>query len=212
MNILSHHEVARQLDAKRGPAYRFGAMVPDFIGMFGVKRTYELVNDPDLLAGIKLHQLTDVTFDNLTEMKELRRDMSRTFKGIMPKWSAAQCASVGKDILFDSLAIEDDAATAAYNSTMHRVATGSIDASEVAKPSLTWMTKIIAFEQRGLPNYADAETVANILQWRLKNTRSSFAASLVPALANELPPFQERVKDIGNLVTKKLMDALIQIT
>lgn len=85
MNIFSHHGVARHLDTRRGPAYRFGAMVPDFIGMFGIKRTYELVNDPDLLAGIKLHQLTDVTFDNLPEMKELRRDMSRTFKGIMPK-------------------------------------------------------------------------------------------------------------------------------
>ncbi|MCL4357502.1 hypothetical protein M1512_01225 [Patescibacteria group bacterium] len=127
--------------------------------------------------------------------------------------SAAQCASVGKDILFDSLVIEDDAAaTAAYNLTMYRIATGIINASKVAKPSHTWMTKIIAYEQRGLPNYANAETVANILQWRLKNTRSSFDASLVPALAKELTPFQERVKDIGSLVTKKLMDALIQIT
>jgi acyl carrier protein phosphodiesterase len=212
MNILSHHEVARRLDTKRRMAYRFGAMVPDFIGMFDVKRTYELIDDPDLLAGIKLHQVTDVTFDNLPEMKELRRDMSRAFRDIMPKWTAAQCAGVGKDILFDSLIIGDNGASAAYNLTMHQAALDSIDISKVAKPPHTWMANIIAFEQRGLPNYADVETVANILQRRLKNTRSSFDASLVPELADKLPLFQERVQDIGSLVMTKLMDSLMQTT
>ena len=208
MNILSHHEIAKRLDTKRGLAYRFGAMAPDFVGMFGVKRTYELIDDPDLLAGIKLHQLTDVTFDNLEEIKELRRNMSREFKDMMPKWSAAQCAAVGKDILFDNLAIGDTEATAAYNLTMHEAASGSIDISKVANPQLEFTERIKAFEQRGLPNYADPQTVANILQWRLRNTRSNFDDNLVPELAKRLSPFQDQVKDIGSLVIEKTIDSL----
>jgi hypothetical protein len=207
MNYLSHHEVARRLAGDTDdPAFMFGAMSPDFFGMFHVRKAF--IENQSLLVGLALHQATDIAFDRQEAIKELEADMIGSFKTFMPRWSAVQSGKVGKDILFDGVLFEDELALNSYRQTMHAAAIGELDIRTIAEPAEQWLDGVRALEATGLPRYDDPRVVAERIQRRLHGTRTAFEISLVPQLAASLAVHQRRVMEIGHTTLSNVVSEL----
>lgn len=199
MNYLSHHEVARSL-ASGDEDYMFGSMVPDFVGMFGVRKSYQKIANQPMLDGINLHQATDTVFDDQVPIKELEAHMSETFKHFMPKWTAVQCARVGKDLLFDGIQFGDKAILRSCLSTLQAAAIGEIDITTVAEPVDQWLSGLWGLETTGIPRYDVPAIVAQRLRNRLASSRTPIEKEVVPRLTDTLEKYQMVVLAIGDEV------------
>jgi len=209
MNLIGHHEVARKLsDRTDNYDYYLGSLIPDFIGMWRLHKTFDLISNPELRAGIRLHQKTDTVFDDLALVRLLKRQMINSFKEFMTKWPAVKCGYIGIDILFDNNFIKDESAVEAYDRTMKEAASGQIYLGNVASPPEYLQEFLIRFASYGLPRYDDSEIVARIIYRRLEITGKCFDYLLVPQLATAIEAFQAPVLDIGQLVMHETLEQL----
>jgi hypothetical protein len=206
MNLLGHHEIARRLNDERDYSYLFSSMAPDFFGMFKVRRSNTA--NTSINAGLALHQATDNVFDELALVKELQASMTASFKEFLPRWTAVQCAGVGKDILFDGIHFSHELKILAYGRTMLFAVRGNAGIADMAEPTQQWMERLRWFEEMGIPRYDDPFVVADLLQRRLKGTRSEFDASFIPELGANLAQHQIVVNEIGQVVVESIVERL----
>ena len=208
MNYLGHHEVARQLsDNPENRGYFFGAMAPDFVGMFRVKKN-PAASSPEVQEGMDLHQVTDTVFDALGVVTEIQSAMGDDFKLFMPKWTAVQCARAGIDMLFDGIHVNNPEAMASYRKTMAVAAAGGIAVATVASPPDLFLERLQDLEEHGPPNYSDPHVVAQRLHARLQGMRSAFDINLTGELAEALSIHQSDVFEVGNTVIEEVMNRL----
>ncbi|MES2971480.1 MAG: hypothetical protein V4702_04110 [Patescibacteria group bacterium] len=213
MNFLGHHEVARSVSGDDNPAFLFGSMVPDFVGMARLKRDYKYnngddVTDRQLYAGIRFHYKTNDRFDESEPVKELERAMIAGFKKFMPRWTAVQCGRVGKDILFDGYVIKQPMVVESYQNTLGIAASGLIVLTGIAESPEGLLQGVQMMEQLGLPDYADPEVVAHRLYRRLTGTRSEFSPDLLPHLSEAMTEHQATVFEIGSIVMDEVVEKL----
>jgi hypothetical protein len=111
MNFFSHAAVAGRFSTR--PAFFFGAMLPDFCSMLGL-RTPEL-HDASLAAGVHFHHLTDHAFHELARFREFCREAARALddRGVA-RGTARAVAHVGVELFLDGVFAENDADRSAY--------------------------------------------------------------------------------------------------
>jgi hypothetical protein len=206
MNFLGHHEIARRLSGEEDYSYLFSSMAPDFFGMFRVRQSNTA--STSISAGLALHQATDKVFDELAPVKELQTAMAASFKEFLPRWTAVQCARVGKDILFDGIHFSHEPVILAYGRTMLFATRGNAGIADMAEPTQQWMERIAVFEGMGVPRYDDPFVVADRLQRRLKGTRTEFDVSFIPELGANLAQHQVIVNEIGQAVVESVVEKL----
>jgi hypothetical protein len=210
MNIIGHHEAARQYSGRENPAYLFGSMVSDFVGMFRLPKRYRSVELPEgpLRDGMDLHQPTNTVFDGLEVIRSLNRAMAESFKRFMPIWPANQAAAVGRDILFDGYFMDKPDVIDSYSRTMDAAISGEIDFGNITEPIETFKERLVRFVQMGPPNYNDPYEVAYRLQRRLVGTKSSFDESLVEDVSESMAEYLPHVQEIGAEVVQLVVSGL----
>ena len=134
--------------------------------------------------------------------------MTASFKEFLPRWTAVQCAGVGKDILFDGIHFSHELKILAYGRTMLFAVRGNAGIADMAEPTQQWMERLRWFEEMGIPRYDDPFVVADLLQRRLKGTRSEFDASFIPELGANLAQHQIVVNEIGQVVVESIVERL----
>jgi hypothetical protein len=213
MNFLAHHEVARRLSSDADYGFRFGAMVPDFVGMLRLQRTYKTstIVGPRVASGIRLHYATNEAFDELEVIKSLEESLYRSFKDVLPGWSARQGAVAGKDMLFDGFCCRNETMNQSYRRTMAAAASGQIILENVAEPEDVFVEGIRGLQAMDVPRYDDPTVFATRLQRRLQGLRSEFDDQLIPAVASAAavhqPDLMSRAGGILDTVVAELVAA-----
>lgn len=211
MNFIGHHEVARQYSGSDDPAYLFGSMVYDFVGMFRLPRLYRRVKSPEgrLRDGMDTHTPTNVIFDGLEVMRTMNRAMTRSFKSFgMDVWPANQAAAVGKDILFDAYFIDKPDAINSYRQTIAAAVKGKIDFGNFTEPMADFTERLNLFAKMGIPNYKNPYVVALRLQRRLDGTSCGFDKSLVGPVGDTLGEFLPDIHNMGAEVVQLVVSGL----
>lgn len=107
---MSHAAVASFYDAS--PAFVLGAMLPDFLGMLGLKGAPK---SAELARGVAFHHASDAAFHEapafLALMREARRELST--RGL-PKGPARAVAHIGVELLLDPVILSRPGARNAY--------------------------------------------------------------------------------------------------
>ncbi len=185
----------------------FGAMVPDMLGIFRLRKLYRTVpaRNEKIQRGIELHARTNAAFDENLEVKELEASLAVSFKTYLPKWTALQCARVGKDILFDGLFFKDQPVLDSYNSTMALATSGAIDFMNISDSPTELAVCLRQFYEGGLPRYDDPAIVAERLQKRLVDTRTPVDPTDVPGITATFLEHQSTVFDIGQAVVSDVV-------
>ena len=207
MNYLGHHEVARQIGDSTNPAFLLGVLIPDFAGMFGVHKLYKSapIDYVNIRAGVELHNKTNAFFDEHEYIKELDALLLGSFKQVFARWTAVQCARVGKDILFDGLFSTNPDAVKSCLGTIGIAAQGSISLVDVVDPIDVFTSKANDLFLAGIPEYHDPTVVATRLQRRLTSSRTPIPHSAVPDVAAVFAEHQPFVFTIGSPVVESVI-------
>jgi hypothetical protein len=226
MNYLSHHEVARVLTGGENHGAMLGAMVPDFLGMFGTKLV-----QPNYLVrrGIALHHATDKVFDGLAAVRSLEADMRESLGSLRDGNDRVNgrvvraMVAVGKDLLFDGIyfrdedikPIEEREPIRAYQQTMSealaeevKLTADTYNLNSIAGPVDKWRSRFEAHFNKGIPRYDDVRIVAQRIHNRLSITKMAFGESLIEPLAAALTEYQARVFEIVPSVHNELFNRL----
>jgi hypothetical protein len=111
MNFFGHAAVAGRFSEQ--PAFLFGAMLPDFCGMLGL-RAPELASTP-VGDGIRFHHATDAVFHELPPFREWCRSSVAALEARrVARGTARAVAHVGLEFLLDMALAEGRAACDAY--------------------------------------------------------------------------------------------------
>jgi hypothetical protein len=111
MNFFSHAAVAHHFS--EDPEFVFGAMLPDFASMLGVRPP--AVIRETLERGVRFHHLTDHVFHDLPAFRALSRDAHGALRERgLGRGASRAVAHVGIEILLDITLGQSAAAQAAY--------------------------------------------------------------------------------------------------
>lgn len=115
MNFYGHAVLAAEQSRK--PRFVLGAMLPDLVGMAGLRLPPLL--DPELQSGVDHHHLIDGLFHRAPPFIEL---VTRTFSQLcdlgLPRGPARAVAHVGVELLLDGWLSTDDSGVQAYHAAL----------------------------------------------------------------------------------------------
>jgi hypothetical protein len=210
MNYIGHHEVARRLSGEDEVEFRFGAVVPDLVGMFRLHRTYKTSSSVErrINSGIILHGKTNRLFDDMPEIIILEKSLTTGLKDVMPRWPAVQCARAGKDMLFDGLFRGDEEIMDSYRRTLDRAVSGTLLLSGISEPEHDLVNGLAILEKGTTPDYRNALVVAQRLHSRLMGTRTEFAVQYITPMAFVLADHQPTIYEMGEKVTNQVVSQL----
>lgn len=215
MNYLGHALMAHD----RSRDFRFGAIAPDLAGMNGMRAASSSPSDiarvklPSqrnirrMLRGINFHRQTDVAFDGLSSLDELK-DIFYT--QVAPEYldttshQALLVAGAGTDMLVDGEVQRHwPAINALYSLTLQNV-TYEVVAKALnttSKPKKhAFFDRIKERSQKPVPDYQDPELVASMLAWRVNNGRFKhirIEPSETPAIARAMEAYQPQIRTYG---------------
>lgn len=205
MNFYGHAHLAARID--RAPAYVLGSMLPDFVGMCGVR--LEGVTHGDVARGVALHHATDEIFHGTPEFLGLcASGLAELEAAGLARGAARACAHVGTELVLDGFLLEHRGPDDAYLEAL------DVAAPERLGPFLRFRDEGIRFESLrrrlrafGVPYaYADASFVAVRLQGALASrprlalgdrdvvTVTRWLASAIPATRDRAPALLARVE------------------
>ena len=111
MNFFSHAVVASW--QSREPSFVLGAMLPDLLGMIGIRLSH--ARDPDLQRGIALHHATDSAFHAAPVFTSLCGEaIARLTQAGVERGTARAVGHVGIELLLDGALSESQPARAVY--------------------------------------------------------------------------------------------------
>jgi acyl carrier protein phosphodiesterase len=198
VNFYGHAWFAQRESESCG--FVLGAMLPDLAGMARL-RLLE-VRDPELAAGVALHQRTDAAFHALPCFARLCAEASRALRerGV-ERGPARGAAHVGLELLLDGWLAADSRAVECFDSAL-----GSASRADV-RASLVWRgdgaRRFARLQERlcgsGVPGvYRDVEQVAERVAWALgARPRLALDARGERELAGWLRELQPRVERLA---------------
>jgi hypothetical protein len=207
MNFISHHEVAWQYKPKATPSFRFGSFVTDLTRMSPTRRLLVGATNPELLAGIAAHQLTNKAFDTQTVISQLEEDMKASFEQFLPWRTATQASRAGKDLLFDGIQFREDHVIDNFLTTLDSVLADEVEFSGMAD-SGPLLEAVSWIRRNGPPRYDDTEVVADRLIRTLSTTRTPLSDSYFEEVVEVFEAHQPTVFAIGRLVMSQTVENL----
>jgi len=207
MNFISHHEVAKQYNPESTPSFLFGSFVTDLARMSGTRRLLMGASGPELLAGIKFHQLTNPAFDNQPVISKLEEDMKASFMDFLPWRPATQASRAGKDLLFDGIQFSEPRVIDDLSATLDSVLANKVDLSGIDNTAP--LLEVVSYiRQYGPPRYDETETVAKRLYGTLSRTRTPLPEIFFDNVIEVLEEHQPTIFAIGSLAMKQTVDNL----
>jgi hypothetical protein len=208
MNYISHHEVAKQYDPEATPAFLFGSFVTDLARMSKTRRLLIGANNPELLAGIKFHSLTNKpAFDDQPVISQLERDMKISFAKFLPWRSAIQASRAGMDILFDGIQFSEPRVVDDLFTTLDNVLANEVDFSGMTD-SIPIVRAASFLRKRGPPRYDDTRVVAEGLFRTLSGLHSHLPTESFEDVVGVLDEHQPTVFAIGPQAMKQTVENL----
>ena len=207
MNFISHHEAAKIFIPDASPSLLFGSFFDDVARTSKSRKIRSFVLNPDMRAGMVLHNLTNRYFDALPEIKQLEADMIESFRDFQPWRQSIQASHVGKDLLFDGTQFDKPLVLAGFLTTLNQAIGGEVDFSGIDDPSpfiqvATWATT------HGLPRYDQPEVVAEHVYRVLGNTRTPLDRSVFDQVVELFDSYQPRIMSLGSLAMDQTIDCI----
>ncbi len=223
MNYLGHMLMANE----HGRSFRFGAVLPDLAGMNGLTPAKcspaDIKNKRDrharrLLAGISFHHLTDVVFDGLDGLLELKDILySQIAPEHIPPDShyAILIAGAGTDLMIDGEVQRFwPDINGLYRMTMHQVPYPIVAASVRNTPQSSKINFFRNIKERAalpVPNYSDPKLVARILAARVNGggyKHIRIAEQDVPQIEAAMEAYQPHIRAYGFGLIRATAEAL----
>jgi hypothetical protein len=210
MNFFGHAAMAERVSKE--PPFVFGAMLPDFSSMLGLRPPES--SHPGVALGIAFHHATDHAFHELSAFRELCSDAMRLLaeRGVS-RGTRRAVAHVGVELLLDIELAEDARARSAYLGALRvardpgvvsslswpadqrarlvQLAARLEERSDSAKPSTEMLVERLARALSGRPRLAMEDAARSHVAAWVELCRARVVAS-APALVLELTRVIER--------------------
>jgi hypothetical protein len=155
VNFVSHAAVASWYDTS--PLFVLGAMLPDFLGMLGMRA---VPVSEELVRGVAFHHASDAAFHEAPQFIKLTHEARRALTAAgCSKGPARAVAHIGVELLLDPVLLDESGARDAYTKAIERAAAVRDEIAFLPGDAARFFDFCRLLSQRDLPRRDDLESV-----------------------------------------------------